>query len=65
MKNSASILFRCPQCRERFEFDLIGEFEFVSCPVCETNCVTVKKGNKLQLQTFSESQNSQEPVILA
>ncbi|MGD6810995.1 MAG: hypothetical protein ACQCN3_14975 [Candidatus Bathyarchaeia archaeon] len=65
MKNSASILFRCPQCRERFEFDFVGEYEFVPCPVCGTNCITVKKGNKLTLQTFSESQKSQEPAVLA
>lgn len=65
MENLASILFRCPQCRESFEFDQVGEYEFVPCPICGTNCITVKKGNKLTLQTFSESQKSQEPAILA
>ncbi|MCL1977004.1 MAG: hypothetical protein FWG55_02685 [Candidatus Bathyarchaeota archaeon] len=65
MKNSLSILFHCPQCRERFEFDFVGEYEFVPCPICGTSCITVKKGSKLILQTFSESQKSKKPTILA
>jgi transcription initiation factor IIE alpha subunit len=63
MKNSASILFRCPQCHENFEFDYVGEYEFVQCPICGTNYVTAKKGNKLMLKTFSESQQKQEILV--
>jgi transcription initiation factor IIE alpha subunit len=66
MKKSAeSILFHCPQCREYFEFDSVGENEFVPCPICGTDYFTVKKGNKLMLQNFSESQDSEEQAILA
>ena len=54
---SASILFRCPECHQSFEFDNVGEYEFVPCPICGANCVTVKKGGKLTLQTFSENQD--------
>ncbi|XHH10375.1 MAG: hypothetical protein ACFCUE_07025 [Candidatus Bathyarchaeia archaeon] len=60
MQKLASILFRCPQCHENFEFDYVGEYEFVPCPVCGTNCITVKKNGKLTLQTFSESRQEQE-----
>jgi Zn finger protein HypA/HybF involved in hydrogenase expression len=64
-KSAVSILFRCPQCRESFEFDMVGENEFVPCPICGTNCVTVKKGRKLLLQTLSENQNIEEQAVLA
>jgi Zn finger protein HypA/HybF involved in hydrogenase expression len=54
MKNTvvASILFHCPQCNENFEFDAIGEHEFVPCPMCGTDHVTVKKGNRIMLEAF-------------
>ena len=54
MKNTvvASILFHCPQCNENFEFDAIGEHEFVPCPICGTDNVTVKKGNKIMLEAL-------------
>ena len=51
----ASILFTCPQCNANFEFDAIGENEFVSCPVCRTNHVTVKKGSKIMLEAFEQT----------
>jgi Zn finger protein HypA/HybF involved in hydrogenase expression len=56
MKNTvaASILFLCPQCNENFEFDSIGENEFVPCPICGTDNVTVKKGNKIMLEAFEQ-----------
>lgn len=67
MKNTfvASILFHCPQCNANFEFDAIGENEFVPCPVCGTDCFTIKKGNKLLLQIFDPDQMSEAPAILA
>ena len=56
MKNTivASILFPCPQCNVNFEFDAIGEHEFVPCPLCGTHFVTVKKGSKMMLETFEQ-----------
>ncbi len=55
MKKSASILFRCPECREKFEFDSVGEYEFVPCPVCGTDNVTVKKGGELMLEALEQA----------
>jgi Zn finger protein HypA/HybF involved in hydrogenase expression len=48
--NNASILFTCPICNANFEFDAVGEYELVPCPVCGTRHVTVKSGSKLMLQ---------------
>jgi len=57
MKNQyiASILFTCPQCNANFEFDAVGENEFVSCPVCGADHVTVKKGGKVMLAAFEQT----------
>lgn len=53
--NTASMLFTCPQCNSNFEFDAIGEYELVACPVCGTPCVTVKAENKQVLQHFEQA----------
>jgi Zn finger protein HypA/HybF involved in hydrogenase expression len=57
MKNifAASILFRCPQCKVNFEFDPVGENEFVPCPVCGTHFVTTKSGSKLKLEALEQA----------
>jgi transcription initiation factor IIE alpha subunit len=56
MKTStASILFHCPQCNENFEFDSIGENEFVPCPVCGTEFVTTRKGGKVMLEALEQA----------
>ena len=57
MKNviSASILFYCPQCKENFEFDTVGKNEFVQCPVCGTEYVTVQSGNRLKLESIEQA----------
>jgi len=52
---TASILFICPQRNARFEFDAIGKNEFVPCPVCGTDHVTVKIGNKLKLEAIEQA----------
>lgn len=48
--SKASILFTCPQCNANFEFDAVGEYELVPCPVCGIRHVTVKAGSKMKLQ---------------
>jgi len=53
--NTASILFHCPQCKENFEFDAIGKNEFVPCPVCGTQYVTVQAGNRLKLEAIEQA----------
>jgi len=57
MKNTvlASILFTCTQCNANFEFDAIGENEFVPCPICGANHVTVKVGSKIMLETLEQT----------
>jgi Zn finger protein HypA/HybF involved in hydrogenase expression len=50
-----SILFTCPQCNANFEFDAVGKNEFVPCPVCGTDNVTVKVGNKLKLEATEQA----------
>jgi Zn finger protein HypA/HybF involved in hydrogenase expression len=59
-----SIVFTCPGCHAVFEFDSVGEYEFVPCPVCGTDYVTIKKGNKLLLENFDQTQMSEAPEIL-
>ncbi|MGD6806934.1 MAG: lysine biosynthesis protein LysW [Candidatus Bathyarchaeia archaeon] len=57
MKNTfdASILFHCPQCKANFEFDNVGQDEFVPCPVCGTQFITVKSGNKVKLEAIEQA----------
>jgi Zn finger protein HypA/HybF involved in hydrogenase expression len=54
-KINESITFSCPGCKENFEFDTVGEYEFVPCPICGTEFMTVKKGQTLQLESFEFS----------
>jgi Zn finger protein HypA/HybF involved in hydrogenase expression len=64
MKTSkASIQFTCPQCNANFEFDAIVENEFVPCPVCGTECITIKKGNKIVLRNFDVAELFETQII--
>jgi Zn finger protein HypA/HybF involved in hydrogenase expression len=54
-KINESITFSCPGCKENFEFDTVGEYELVPCPICGTEFMTVKKGQTLQLESFEFS----------
>lgn len=51
----ASMLFICSQCNANFEFDAVGEYELVACPVCGTRHVTVKEGSKVMLQAVEQA----------
>jgi Zn finger protein HypA/HybF involved in hydrogenase expression len=51
-KTENSMKFLCPSCRETFEFDSIGEYQLVPCPICGIQYITVRKNQKIQLQTF-------------
>lgn len=53
-KLAGPILLHCPQCKESFEFDAIGENEFVPCPICGTQFVTAKKGGKVTLEALEQ-----------
>jgi Zn finger protein HypA/HybF involved in hydrogenase expression len=56
----ATIAFKCPACKATFEFDPIGENEFVSCPLCGNDFRTVKMGKTLKLEPLGLD----EPVSL-
>ncbi|MCW4005503.1 MAG: hypothetical protein NWF04_02730 [Candidatus Bathyarchaeota archaeon] len=49
---NASVKFQCPTCKAVFEFDCIGEHEFVPCPICGNDFKTAKKGKRLVLEPF-------------
>ena len=60
-----SISLHCPACRTNFEFDAVGEHEYVHCPVCGSDYVTKKMGSKLMLEAFEHNQTIEEPAIYA
>ena len=47
-----TVLFRCPQYKKFFEFDLVGEYELVSCQICGDDFQTIKKEGTLRLEPF-------------
>jgi Zn finger protein HypA/HybF involved in hydrogenase expression len=57
-KLNAPITFTCPRCKEIFEFDCVGEYELVLCPVCGTNFMTVRKSQTLLLESFEFNQKT-------
>ena len=54
--SNETIVFSCPGCRKSFEFDLVGEHQFISCPLCGIEFITVKNGQTLLLEQFDFSQ---------
>jgi Zn finger protein HypA/HybF involved in hydrogenase expression len=63
-----SVTFSCPRCKQTFEFDAVGEYEFVPCPICGTGFMTTRKGAALTLKPFDFNQKTVEiqsaPVCL-
>jgi Zn finger protein HypA/HybF involved in hydrogenase expression len=55
--SNESIIFSCPGCMKSFEFDLVGEHQLVSCPLCGNEYITVQKGQTLLLESFEFNQN--------
>lgn len=60
--SNETIIFLCPGCMKSFEFDLVGEYQLVSCPLCGTEFITVQKGQTLFLESFDFSQNENSTV---
>jgi Zn finger protein HypA/HybF involved in hydrogenase expression len=60
--SNETIIFLCPGCMKSFEFDLVGECQLVSCPLCGTKFITVQKGQTLLLEPFDFSQNENAKV---
>ncbi len=63
-KNSTSLTFRCPVCGKSFEFDDVGEYEFVPCPVCGVDFMTIRKGKTLMLESLDSNQTIQSATSL-
>lgn len=59
----ATIVFTCPECHANFEFDAVGEYESVACPICGSNYMTVKKGNKVVLENFDQTEMYETPIL--
>ena len=57
------LTFLCPGCRETFEFDPVGEYELVPCPMCGTKFMTVKKDQIMQLESFEFIPIESSPVL--
>jgi len=57
-KTSCSLTFKCPGCKETFEFDPVGEYQIVPCPICGIELMTIRKGQKLQLEPFELNQKN-------
>ncbi|MCW4025008.1 MAG: hypothetical protein NWF01_08240 [Candidatus Bathyarchaeota archaeon] len=52
IKALETVTFTCPECLEEFEFDAVQEHQFVPCPLCGIDCITVREGQNIQLQCF-------------
>ena len=52
MQQMKTLKFTCRGCNAQFEFDNVGEFEFVPCPACGTDHMTVRKSGRLILDNF-------------
>ncbi len=51
-KTDSPITFLCPGCKQNFDFDNVDEYQFVPCPICGTDFMTIKKGQTLLLENF-------------
>ncbi|MGA3290015.1 MAG: hypothetical protein ABSD42_07255 [Candidatus Bathyarchaeia archaeon] len=56
-KMNTSITITCPGIKEIFEFDSVGEYQLVSCPICGIDFMTVRKGQSLLLKSFEFNPN--------
>ncbi|MGD0071156.1 MAG: hypothetical protein ABSB71_06340 [Candidatus Bathyarchaeia archaeon] len=63
-KMNTSITFTCPGCKETFEFDAVGEYQLVPCPICGIDFMTVRKGRTLLLEPFEFNPKNQNATPL-
>lgn len=62
-KLSTPITFTCPGCKENFEFDPVGEYQFVPCPICGIDFMTIRKGQTLLLESFDFDPNETSHIV--
>ena len=63
MQTNSSINFTCPRCKETFEFDAVGEYQLVPCPICGIDLMTIRKGQALLLDYFDFCQNETTRLV--
>jgi Zn finger protein HypA/HybF involved in hydrogenase expression len=56
-KADTSITFKCPGCSETFEFDRVGEYQLVPCPICGIDFITILRNQTLLLESFEFNTN--------
>jgi Zn finger protein HypA/HybF involved in hydrogenase expression len=61
-KKDVPLTFSCPVCKETFEFDYVGEYELVFCPVCGIDFMTVRKNQTLVLESLEAKVEDSEIV---
>lgn len=60
LKNNRSVVFTCPKCRETFEFDQVDEYQYVPCPICGIELMTIRKNQALLLEPFEFERGTPE-----
>jgi len=58
-KINTSVIFTCPECKENFEFDFVDEYQYVHCPICGIELMTIRKNQILLLEPFEFDQRTQ------
>jgi Zn finger protein HypA/HybF involved in hydrogenase expression len=64
-KISDSLTFRCPGCKETFEFDPVDEYQLVPCPICGIELMTIRKNQALQLEPFVFNEENPDNKVKA
>jgi Zn finger protein HypA/HybF involved in hydrogenase expression len=66
-KKGTSLTFSCPKCKATFEFDFVDEYQYVPCPICGIELMTIRKDQTLLLEPFEFDQKNpaskMQPVI--
>ena len=60
---NSSINFACQRCKESFEFDPVGEYQLVPCPIYGIDLMTIRKGQTVLLETFEFNPN-ETPLLV-
>lgn len=62
-KTETLVVFTCRGCRETFEFDPVGEHQFVPFPICRIHLITVRRDQTPLLESFDFNLNETSLMI--